>query len=158
MFPKGFVNQLIQAVLHVVMSVVKVFLLPLNLWIKSAGKLAEQRKQGTIDMCNINTAWPYFSWSKRWIIDFSFDALSFISYPLGFLSSFVVALAVMIEEDFIMGVLALFGSLASTYFFPAIISFLHDVVVFLLLPINKLVDWLKKPAQHLDLNVEKKGE
>lgn len=32
------------------------------------------------------------------------------------------------------------------------------VKVFLLLPINKFIDWLKKPAQHLDLKVEKKGE
>lgn len=40
---------------------------------------------------------------------------------------------------------------ASTYFTPLFISYLHDCTVLALLPIKKLIDWFKKPAQYLEL-------
>jgi hypothetical protein len=151
MFPKNFVDSLVQALLHVLITIAKVFVLPLNLWTKSTVKLVEQKENGTVDMLNINSPWPYFTWCKRWIIDFLFDALSFLSYPVGVLVSVFAFVYSCTQTGFGASLAGLIISLVSVYFVPLFIIAIHDVIVFVLLPINKFIDWLKKPAQHLEI-------
>lgn len=160
MFPNNFAKQLVDALLHVLITIGRVFVLPLSLWIKSTSKLVAQKQEAALDMNKIDSPWPFFSWVKRWIIDFFFDALAFVSYPLGVVWAFIAffsSLTVYNEATdtrewyFGLAIGAFIISIVSTYFTPLFISYLHDCTVMLLLPIKKLIDWFKKPAQYLEL-------
>ena len=158
MFPNNFAKQLVDALLHVLITIGRVFALPLSLWIKSTSKLVAQKQEAALDMNKIDSPWPFFSWVKRWIIDFSFDALAFVSYPIGviiaFITFFTTVTEVVNDERYWYFGLAT-GSfvvcIVCAYFAPLFISYLHDCTVLALLPIKKLIDWFKKPAQYLEL-------
>ena len=152
MFPNNFGKQLVDALLHVLITIGRVFVLPLSLWIKSTSKLVAQKQEAALDMNKIDSPWPFFSWVKRWIIDFFFDALAFVSYPLGVITAFITFIITLIyAEDFDLATGSFIISIVSTYFAPLFISYLHDCTVMLLLPIKKIIDWFKKPAQYLEL-------
>ena len=152
MFPNNFAKQLVDALLHVLITIGRVFVLPLSLWIKSTSKLVAQKQEAALDMNKIDSPWPFFSWVKRWIIDFFFDALAFVSYPLGVISAFITFISTLIyAEEFGLATGSFIISIVSTYFAPLFISYLHDCTVMALLPIKKLIDWFKKPAQYLEL-------
>lgn len=153
MFPNNFGQQLLDALLHVLISIGRVLVLPLNLWVKSATNLVAQKKSEALDLQKIQSPWPYFSWVKRWILDFGFDAVTFLSYPLGALYWISLWFDSSIYNSYVFGYafLGLITSLIFIYLFPLIISFMHDCLIFILLPINKLIDWLKKPAQYIEV-------
>ena len=160
MFPNNFAKQLVDALLHVLITIGRVFALPLSLWIKSTSKLVAQKQEAALDMNKIDSPWPFFSWVKRWIIDFFFDALAFISYPLGVITAFIAFFSELTfyneftdkrEWYFGLATVSFIISIVSTYFTPLFISYLHDCTVLALLPIKKLIDWFKKPAQYLEL-------
>ena len=158
MFPNNFAKQLVDALLHVLITIGRVFALPLSLWIKSTTKLVAQKQEAALDMNKIDSPWPFFSWVKRWIIDFLFDALAFVSYPLGVITAFITFFTTVTEvvndkREWYFGIAigAFIVSIVSTYFAPLFISYLHDCTVLALLPIKKLIDWFKKPAQYLEL-------
>lgn len=160
MFPNNFGKQLVDALLHVLITIGRVFVLPLSLWIKSTSKLVAQKQEAALDMNKIDSPWPFFSWVKRWIIDFFFDALAFVSYPLGVIAAFITFFSELTfyneftdkrEWYFGFAIGCFFGCIASAYFAPLFISYLHDCTVMLLLPIKKIIDWFKKPAQYLEL-------
>lgn len=152
MFPNNFAKQLVDALLHVLITIGRVFALPLSLWIKSTSKLVAQKQEAALDMNKIDSPWPFFSWVKRWIIDFFFDALAFVSYPLGVIIALITFISTLIyAEEFGLATGSFIISIVSTYFAPLFISYLHDCTVMALLPIKKLIDWFKKPAQYLEL-------
>ena len=160
MFPNNFGKQLVDALLHVLITIGRVFVLPLSLWIKSTSKLVAQKQEEALDMNKIDSPWPFFSWVKRWIIDFFFDALAFVSYPLGVIAAFITFFSELTfyneftdkrEWYFGFALACFLGSIVGTYFAPLFISYLHDCTVMLLLPIKKIIDWFKKPAQYLEL-------
>jgi hypothetical protein len=99
-----FVNKLVQALVHSVLSILKfIFLTPLNLWLKAVERLSAQKAAGTLEMANIHSEWPLLSYVKRFNLDFLFDAIAFLAYPLGLLYSVYVgfdmgALAAHINE------------------------------------------------------------
>jgi hypothetical protein len=155
MFPNNFVQQLVDALLHVLITIGRVFVLPLNLWIKSTTKLVGQKQDAALDMNTIQSAWPCFSWIKRWILDFFFNACAFLSYPIGVLAA-IYAFFDYVGTSFGIAVEDFLVTLIVAYFFPLFISFAHDCIVFMLLPITKLIDWLKKPAQYLELKNNEK--
>ena len=130
------------------------------MWIKSITKLVAQKQEAALDMNKLESPWPFFSWIKRWVIDFLFDALAFLAYPAGVVWAFVsffVNLTYYNEFqnvrvwEFGDAIGSFFACLACTYFAPLAISFLHDFAVLSLLPIKKIIDWFKKPAQFLEL-------
>lgn len=160
MFPNNFAKQLVDALLHVLITIGRVFVLPLSLWIKSTTKLVAQKQEAALDMNKIDSPWPFFSWVKRWIIDFLFDALAFVSYPLGVVWAFIAFFVNLTYIDaftdkrvweFGWAFGCFLTCLACTYFAPLFISYLHDCTVMSLLPIKKIIDWFKKPAQYLEL-------
>lgn len=152
MFPNNFAKQLVDALLHVLITIGRVFVLPLSLWIKSTSKLVAQKQEAALDMNKIDSPWPFFSWVKRWIIDFFFDALAFVSYPLGVIIALITFISTLIyAEEFGLATGSFIISIVSTYFAPLFISYLHDCTVMALLPIKKIIDWFKKPAQYLEL-------
>ena len=50
---------------------------------------------------------------------------------------------------------SLFFSLLAIYTAPVSIHLLRDLFILLLKPITKLLGWLNKPAQHLDITIDK---
>lgn len=154
MFPNNFTQQLVDALLHVLITIGRVLLLPLNLWVKSTSTLVGQKQRDFFDMNTIDTPWPYLTWAKRWIIDFSFDAAVLLIYPIGiivsiwgFIEFFKLGFGAAMEEFVI--------SLIVFYFMPLVIACVRDCVVFSLLPLNKIIDWFKKPAQWLEIKENK---
>lgn len=47
-------------------------------------------------------------------------------------------------------ILALIG----VYMVPIFVAIAHDSLELLLLPIRKLIDWFRKPAQQLDIDIK----
>ena len=137
------------ALIHTVISSFKlVFLTPYNIWMKSASNLEKQMKEKSLDLKNISGIWSILSFIKRVLIDFAFDAAVFLAFPVGVVLAFS-ALAQAGFESFLI-------SLALTYFVcPWVISLMHDMAKLSLMPIRKLIDWLAKPAQYLEINEKK---
>lgn len=160
MIPQNFLKQLLDALMQVLLALLKIVLLPFNLWIKAISNLAEQRDKGLLDLNKITGLWPLFTFLKRVFLDFVLDAIAFLSYPIGIFSAFVgfvVSLAtashyVSVGQMMLDAIAVFTAILISTYFTPVITIFINNLTQFLLLPIRKLIDWCKKPAQQLDID------
>lgn len=143
------VNKIVQALVHSILSILKfIFVTPLNLWLKAIERLNAQKAAGTLEMANIQSEWPLLAYIKRFTLDFYFDAVAFLVYPLGVLVAFY--------DMFAVGFDCFVAEIIAIYFFPISIYIFHDLTVIALLPIRKLIDWFKKPAQHMDLDIKNK--
>ena len=163
MTPNNFGQLLVEALLYVLSGIGKILLLPYTLWTRAIVRLSEQRENGYLCMSNITTKWPYLSFCKRLVIDFSFDALSFLSYPLGA----IIAIAFLISDlaeyvpmgysagDFFLEFVA---SLLVIYNIPAYMALSHDICELLLLPVRKMIDYFKKPAQQINVDYKERQE
>lgn len=65
MLPENFVQSLLGALIHVGNAIVKLLLLPFNLWVKAIVRLADQKERGLLNISSINGLWPFFSFCKR---------------------------------------------------------------------------------------------
>lgn len=160
MIPQNFLTQLLGALKQVLHAILKILLLPFNLWVKAISNLAEQKDKGSLDINKISGLWPFFTFCKRFVIDFLLDTIAFLAYPIGIFSAFVGFVVTCIEASPYWGfgetvgnaLLAFLGIILNAYLAPVLTAFAHNILQFLLLPLRKLIDWLKKPAQHLDIN------
>ncbi|MBR6656371.1 MAG: hypothetical protein IKL20_07210 [Alistipes sp.] len=160
MLPQNFPNQLLDALMQVLLALLKIVLLPFNLWVRAITNLAEQKQNGDLNVQNIKGLWPFFSFVKRLFLDFLLDSIALLSYPIGVISAFGAFIAAFVDApkfmrpaDMIVSAIGAFvGVLFASYLVPVITAYIHNTLQFLLLPVYKFVDWLKKPAQHLDLN------
>lgn len=147
----------VDATLHVVYAIVKLLVLPINLWAKAIARLAEQKNKGLLDVNTIRGLWPFFSYIKRLLVEFLFDAVSFLSYPLGIIGA-LIALFTYITiygEQLWIALVLTWWILLGVYLVPVAMAICRDTFQLLLLPVNKLLDWFRKPAQHVDINVTK---
>lgn len=156
---------LLDAFLHSLLTLLKfIFLTPLKLWFKSAERLAEQKEQGSLDLSNINGLWPFMSYLKRLLIDFLFDAMSLLMYPLGIIFSiygFIDSIITGIQyttfgDGLVDGMSTFIATLVAFYFAPIVWAIYKDLFVLVLLPFRKFIDWCKKPAQYLQLDNNQK--
>lgn len=158
MLPENFVKTLIDALLHVLYAIVKLLLLPFSLWVKAITRLADQKERGFLNLTNITSLWPFFSFCKRLLIDFIFDAVSFLAYPLGVLFAFIMMIVGFTELNEFYTVGDVFTeflvTLISVYVYPIFMALAHDGLELSLLPIRKLIDWFRKPAQQLDIDLK----
>ena len=158
MLPENFVKTLIDALLHVLYAIVKLLLLPFSLWVKAITRLADQKERGFLNLANITSLWPFFSFCKRLLIDFIFDAVSFLAYPLGALFAFIMMIVGFTELNEFYTVGDVFTefvvTLISVYVYPIFMALAHDGLELSLLPIRKLIDWFRKPAQQLDIDLK----
>lgn len=157
-----------KAAIHCGYSIIYVlFILPFELWKKATVRLAEQSQNGALKMTNIGGPWPFFSFYKTLLTEFTFDFMAFISYFLG-----VIVAVICIIGGFIMAIIesrdgglvilsgfgAALASLVAAYYLPIVSALLRDTVQLLLLPLRKTISWFRKPAQHLDLNVKNEAK
>ena len=145
------VNKLVHALVHSFISILSfIFLTPLKLWFKAADRLYAQKEAGALDMANITSDWPLVSYIKRFTLDFYFDAAAFLAYPLGIIFALYAGID---SHDFFE---VFFATLIASYFTPIFCYIFHDLLVLALLPIRKFIDWAKKPAQQMDLDIRNK--
>lgn len=146
---KKFSDVLLNALMHFGYSILYfIIFLPFELWKKALLRLDEQRSDGSLKIANISSPYPFFSYIKRWILEFAIDALIFISYFVGI----IVALYALFTEGF----MAFIMTLICTYFVPMGLSFIRDLFQLFLLPIRKFLNWVNKPAQYMDLEIKNK--
>lgn len=135
------------------------FTCPWAFWLKATRRLSKLHEAHSISAFIGNESpWPFFSFIKKILYDCVFDGVIFIGYFVGVLYS-IVNMVIYFEGGFWNGILAFFATLLVTYFAPLWISCVRDVfTVVIVLPFRKVVSWLYKPAQHLDLVVKKSEE
>ena len=147
----------VDATLHVVYAIVKLIVLPINLWAKAVARLAEQKNTGLLDVNNIRGIWPFFSYIKRLLVEFLFDAISFLSYPVGIVSA-IVALFIYIVihgEQLWIAIIFTGWIILIVYVIPVAMALCRDTFQLLLLPVNKIINWFRKPPQQIDIDIHK---
>ena len=160
----------VPALLHALYSIVYfLFILPFDNWVQSVVKLSEQRKDRSLILSEIKSPWPFFAYLKRFVFNFGFDFLIFISYIIG--AIVIVVLPFWMTYDMWdyqyldFGdkaksiLLATLGYALMAYYSPLYISWIRDlcqvIYQFVVYPLYKFLSWCRKPAQHLDLNITK---
>ncbi len=129
--------------------------LPYVLFKKSTSRLADMSEKGSLSVEKSASKWPFLSWLKTYILDFGFDAITFLTYVVGFP---LIGLSLIMDifdlnEYYTFGdaVGAHLATLIGCYFVPLSIALARDIFQILILPIRKYIDWAKKPAQHQDI-------
>ena len=145
-------KMLVEALIHTLATIGKFFLAPYNCWLKAAERLVEQGKNGSVEIRNIDGFWPILLYYKRFCIDFLFDGLSLLSYPLGVLVALGSFFMNIVDYDFNYAFTGLISMLLVVYILPFGLSLYRDLCYLFLLPIRKFLDWVKKPAQYLEIN------
>ena len=150
---------IITAFTHILYQIVYyVFILPFEVWSKAIKRLAAQRENKSLKFVEIKSQWPMFTFLKRWLIDFLLDALIAIIWIIllyNFFKRFDFFVSIPFKDSFGTGMKSLFFSLLAIYTAPVSIHLLRDLFILLLKPITKLLGWLNKPAQHLDITIDK---
>lgn len=147
----------VDATLHVIYAVVKLLVLPINLWAKAAARLAEQKNQGLLDINTIRGIWPFFSYIRVLLVEFMFDAVAFLAYPLGILFAFgaLFTYIIIFDEQVWIALGVFVWIILGVYVTPIAMALCRDTFQLLLLPVHKILDWFRKPAQYVDINVTK---
>lgn len=144
-FGQKFVRALIQ---FFYMLAFILFLCPFNFWKKSLLRLDAARSRGAWDFAKSGSRWPFLSFCKAILLDFLFDGIIFIAYPLMVL----VAIYMLFAEGF--G--AFISCLVAGYYSPMFISPLRDFFVIIIMPFSKFLSWCARPAQYLEIDMNKK--
>ena len=154
------------ALLQIINVILYILRLPFDLWIKAITRLAQQNNNGFMKLSSIEGPWPFFSFIKRLCLEFAFDAIAVLSYPLGalvtvyyFFDNLITPIAngFFSIETFSIAVIAFIGGLITVYTFPIFMAGIHDLLQFVILPIRKLISWFRKPAQQLDIDVKNRA-
>ena len=132
--------------LHILSALV---VAPCKFWAKSVDNLCAMKQDSYLDPRKLESELPFFAFIKRWAIDALSAFVSFLSYPVGI----IVAIVSLINsgfEDFIEYLLFF-------YILPLLVWLLVDIIeIVFVMPIAKLISWLSKPAEHLDLTITNK--
>lgn len=161
MVPQNFAKQILDAIMQVLLTLLKIILLPFNLWVKAIGNLAEHRAKGSLDLHKIEGAWPFFTFCKRLFLDVILDVIAFLAYPVGVIIAFFSFVLVFINYSDMLTVGNLITHALANFILVLLIVYVIPVATVVtnnyiqlcfLLPLRKLIGWLQKPAQHLDIN------
>lgn len=143
------------AVSHSLYSIVYIlFIIPFDLWVKAVERLAKQKESGVLNISGITSPWPLLSFIKTLLFEFLFDFWTFITYFIGAMVAIFLFMMGLKEGEFVAGAGMFVATLIGTYYTPLYYAWARDLCQLSLLPIQKLISWFRKPAQHLDLTVK----
>lgn len=149
---------IITAFTHILYQLVYfLFILPFDVWSKALKRLAAQRENKALKFVEIKSPWPMFTFLKRWFIDFFFDMLIAIVWIVGLFflfSDFEKYVTYPFKSSFLDGMTSL-SFIYLGYFSTVAIHLVRDLFILLLKPLGKFFGWLNKPAQHLDITIDK---
>lgn len=144
----SFGKQILNALIHFLYTFINfLFVLPYDLWKKAVVRLDSQYRNKTLHAATITSQWPFFSWMKRFVLEFLIDGLIFI-WPL-----IAIIAPIIANSELDGGFLGFIIMLYALYFGgPFALSLLRDnIIVTLVLPFRKFLSWMSKPAQYLDI-------
>ena len=121
------------------------FICPFSFWKGATLRLAKECQNKSLKTFVHTSRWPFFSFIKKVIFEFFFDGFIFITYFFGVIGAFITWIA---SGEFWV----FFLILGSSYYAPVVISWLRDLFVFALLPLEKFLSWVSKPAQQIDVD------
>ena len=111
--------------------------------------MSEQKKNGSLNVSEINSEFPFLSWLKRFVFDFLIDGLTVIAWLLFLIFFFI-------EEGKALKYMGLFDvvlALYVIYITPTILAIFSDaLVIFFIMPIRWLISLFRRPAKTYDLN------
>lgn len=145
-----FAQQLVDALIHLIYRFVYfLFVLPYGLWRKAVVRMSEQKKNGALNVTEINSEYPFLSWLKRFIFDFLIDGLTVIAWLL-FLIIFFIENGKGLKY---MGFFEVLIYLYVIYLTPTILAILRDaLLIFVIMPVRWLISLFRRPAKTYDLN------
>jgi len=155
---KTFMEELIDALIHGFYTIVYVlFIVPFDLYAKAIHRLSAQRQEDHLSIAAINSSWPYFSFLKRVYLDFIFDFLTMISWGIAIIVALVGFFVIAFSDSgsFRDATLFLLAALAAGYYSPVGYAISRDTLQIMILPLMKFFSWARKPAQHIDLTMDK---
>lgn len=121
------------------------FICPFSFWKGATLRLYKACKSKSLSKFITTSRWPFFSYCKKVFFEFIIDGFMFISYFVGIIVAFV-ALAKG------AGFAGFIGVLVVTYYTPIGFSWMRDLCVLFLLPFEKFLSWVSKPAQQIDVD------
>ena len=140
---------IISAFTHILYQIVYfLFILPFDTWLSAIKRLAAQRENKALKVTEIKSPWPMFTFLKRWCIDFFFDMLIALAWIIGLIIAFKFGWFKSKPGIIILTILAIYCA-------PVAVHIVRDFFVLLLKPFTKFLGWLNKPAQHLDITIDK---
>ncbi|MCQ2607997.1 MAG: hypothetical protein MJ197_04855 [Bacteroidales bacterium] len=125
-----------------------IIIAPFTLWKKAGYRLIEQKKNDYLKLSKIEGSYSFLVFLKRLFFEFLLDAICFISYFVGI----CVSVYALVTDCF----LSCLGVLLVSYYIPVLLTVKRDILQLLLLPVRKLINWLTKPAQYIDLEIKNK--
>ncbi len=128
--------------------------LPYVLFKKSTSRLSDMSDKGSLSVEKSTSKWPFLSWLKTYILEFGFDAMTFLCYVVGFpliVLGFIYSVFETGGSYFGEALVGMVTAAIGCYFIPLNIAFARDIFQILILPFRKYIDWAKKPAQHQDI-------
>ncbi len=147
-FRKLFTDGLVYSLLTIVRYI---FVLPWDLWKRAVINMGEQRHKKALNIDGITGFWPFLTFLKRFFIDFLLDACSVLSWIITPIIG--VTMAIVIGDFFIFVV-----SIFSAYYMPVEFAITKDILQLLLIPFRKFLSWGSRPAQYLEMDLNKKSE
>lgn len=121
------------------------FVCPFSFWKAAALRLHSECKKKTLFKFVETSRWPFLSFMKKVFFEFFIDGTIFISYFIGAIAAFYV----FFESKEFLGFLMV---LIATYYSPLGLSIVRDLCTLMLLPFQKFLSWVSKPAQQLDVD------
>lgn len=127
------------------------FVCPFAFWKSATIRLYKACKSRSLNSFMQQSRWPYLSFIKKVFFDFIIDGTMFIAYFVGALIA-LYTFFTTVSEGFDQAFSAFLGILVATYYSPMILALVRDIFVLLLLPFQKFLSWVSKPAQQIDVD------
>lgn len=155
---KTFFEELVDALAHIFFTIVYIlFIVPFELYAKAVHRLAEQRRNNSLSIKDIDSPWPFFTLLWRLNLYFIFDFTIVISWGVGIIAAIVLFFSGITDsyDRFQHAFGGFFAALICAYYMPVLMTWFRDFAQFSVLPLKKYMSWLRKPAQHVDLTMDK---
>ena len=128
------------------------FVCPFSFWKGATFRLAKACREKSLKTFVHTSRWPFFSFIKKIFFEFFIDGMIFISYFVGVLVALIAFVMTCKDVNFSSAIGAFLVTLIVTYYFPLGLSWFRDLCVLILLPFQKFLSWVAKPAQQLDVD------
>lgn len=126
------------------------FICPFVFWEGATYRLYKACKTKSLKTFVHTSRWPMFSFFKKIFFEFFIDGMIFIGYFLGALIA--VCVLIFVDGSFGERFAGFIVVLIVTYYSSIYLSWVRDFCVLALLPIQKFLSWLSKPAQQMDID------
>lgn len=120
------------------------FICPYAFWNGATMRLYKACKSKSLKTFIHSSRWPFLSYCKKVFFEFFIDGMMFISY---FVGSLIALVALCMGEPGVCFII-----LVSTYYSPIFFSWMRDLFTLCLLPFQKFLSWVSKPAQQIDVD------